>query len=478
VTVLTFIKYLSSLLATVALYLALSGFSRVLRPGAIVLACFVWIASSLHAPFRPSTSLSMFTFAIMLFGIDCILLCRRRQGVFGFCLFGALAASLRPEYFLPLAFMILIWLGGALRTGCGKITSRFGWPLYGVYGGAACFALAGGALLCAHPPAALREKAKALDHYALFAFGQCYAEFYRGEHPQEVFSSMTEYRGLIDKTFHHPTSFVAAVSNNTFEAMRYFTLNAGLNLVRDLPHALLGRFREETAAPHRGVLYWMMRVLLLCGALAGVARWRRAGWKGRRADGQNSLRRRFFLLGLLLIPSAVALVLVIGTPRYYLGCVPLFYLGVAYCADSLLGLLKDPDYEPLLVGLAFIFLCAPNFLMPRPNYEFDAVRLVASRVKQFPVVAALWAEPDTVIALYGKARPLNISDGIHRADIENKEVDILLVNEGFRKTKTWTDDREFFVNFERRPEGCGFTKARGIPAGDFDIYYRPNPQRH
>src|SRR5476649_1750722 len=47
VSALTFVKYFSSLLATVALYLGLSSFSKSLRQSAIVFACMVWIASSL-----------------------------------------------------------------------------------------------------------------------------------------------------------------------------------------------------------------------------------------------------------------------------------------------------------------------------------------------------------------------------------------------------------------------------------------------
>jgi hypothetical protein len=67
VAALTVMKYLSSLLATISLYLALNCFSVSLRRGAVVFACLVWIASSLDAPYLQSTSLSLFSLAVMFF---------------------------------------------------------------------------------------------------------------------------------------------------------------------------------------------------------------------------------------------------------------------------------------------------------------------------------------------------------------------------------------------------------------------------
>jgi hypothetical protein len=114
-------------------------------------------------------------------------------------------------------------------------------------------------------------------------------------------------------------------------------------------------------------------------------------------------------------------------------------------------------------------------MVPRPNYELDAVRHVAPCVKDYPTVGAWWANPDTVLGLYGKASPFSISDGIHQTDIENGKIDILLIDGNFRGTKTWADQRDFFEQFERQPETFGYKKAAGIPTGRFDIYYKPRP---
>lgn len=250
-----------------------------------------------------------------------------------------------------------------------------------------------------------------------------------------------------------------------------------------MPGALLDSYREQPGHHHRNVLYWLVRIVLFSGAFIAALRLCRFGWK--RDDfscgsifasmRRNSTRRKLFLLLLLLSTSSLAVVLLVGTPRYFLGWTPLFYLGVAFCADSLLRAFSLIRYESLLVALSFVCFCAPNYMVPRPNYEFDAVRHVAPYVKDYPTVGAWWAYPDTILALCGKATAIGISKGIYPADIVSGKIDILMIDANFRSTKTWADQRVFFEHFERQPETFGYKKAAGIPTGRFDIYYKPKP---
>src|SRR5665213_2744248 len=393
VTALTFVKYLSSLLATVALYFALSSFSKHLRKSAIIFACLVWIASSLDAPILQSTSLSLFTFAIMLFGIDCLLFSESIAGLFGFYFFGIMAALLRPEYFLPvvlLTFILMVW---TFWSGSKTLKNRFGWSRFWTLGGVLCVALAGGLALWRNPPAPVLKELNGLDQYALLGLGQCYADFYHREHPDQIFSPMTEYRDILDRKFNKPDGFFAAIRNNPLEILRYFTLNARHNFLHSAPNALLGNYRESEEHHRGGYVWWLVRIIIIAGGLAGVARLCRINWKHKfsfdsipSSVGQNSTGHKLFLLLLLLSTSSVAILLLVGTPRYYLCCVPLFYLGVAFCADSLLRAFNLFRYENLLVALSLVCLCAPNYLVPRPNYEFDAVRHVAPYVKDYPTV--------------------------------------------------------------------------------------------
>ena len=483
VMAMTFLKYVSSLLATVALCLTLKCFAGVLRQSAIIFACLVWIASSFNAPFRQSTSLSLFTFAVMLFGIYCLLRKESIPALLGFYVLGLLAASMRPEYFLPVFLITFMLLGQVVWRGAQAFQSRFGLSRYWICGGALLLGVVGGMALLMNPPKAIANKAAFLDSYALLGLGQSYADFYHREHPKEVFSPLTEYQPLLDRTFNKPKGFLEAIRNNTGEAIRYFTINAGRNLFQYLPRSLLGHYREQSEKRVHGWLYWTVRGILLVGGLLGVMRLYQARWIWndflskipQRLARADSIGRKLLFIFVLLATSSAAIILLIGAPRYFLPWIPLFYLGVAYCADSLLKVFSLSRFETLLVASACICFCRPNFLVPRPNFEMDALRQVAPSVKEHPRVAAWWAEPDVVIGLCGKAEPINVWDGIQRVDIENGRIDILMIDTHLRATHVWNVQRDFFERFERQPEGCGFKKLIGYPSGSFDVYYRPKP---
>ena len=93
----------------------------------------------------------------------------------------------------------------------------------------------------------------------------------------------------------------------------------------------------------------------------------------------------------------------------------------------------------------------------------------------FKSIAAWWAGPYVVLGLGTKAESVQSAHGIHASDIENKQVDILLIDPAFRITAAWAKDRQFFESFEREPQRFGFNKLTGYDTGDFSIYYQPKP---
>ncbi len=520
VQALTWLKYLSSLLATVSVYLALRCFSDVLRTGAILIACFVWIASSLNAPFLQSTSLSLFTFAVMLFAICCLLRGTSLLSLAGFFVLGWVAASLRPEYYVSLVLVAVVLLGVAIRHAAKRIEARFDIRPYWTGGFAATLLIAGGAALWLNPGVFAPQRAQ-LGRYAFFGFSQCYADFYHCTHPEEAFSPMTEYRAIVDRMFRKPSGLWEAVKNNPREAMRYFSYNTADNLRRHAPQALLGNYREYSEEKGSRHLGRGIRWLLIPGALLGGIRlyraWRRgrepggrafallarifhADCRRRRQEAKPTLTpsdspphvgayrsRRIGLLFVLAAASLPATVLLVGTPRYFLPWVPLFYLAVAFCVDSLLragdwrGTSCPQSASPAFPGafqiaavlVSAIVLCRPNYLVPRPNYEIDSLHRLKDCVQAPPRIAAWWADPAVVLGFHGQAISTSVRDGIHQADIENRQIDILVIDWNLRSTKCWADQREFFENFERQPERYGYKKLTGGPTGRFDFYYLP-----
>lgn len=480
---LTFVKYLSSLLATIALCLTLNCFTPLLRRSGIMFACFVWIASSLNAPFLQSSSLSLFTFAIMLLGVNCLLRSESLPGLVGFYVLGVAAALMRPEYYLPVVLVSLPVAGVLIYRVSSAVESRYGLARYWSCGLALLLFVGGGVAIMRNPPAALEKKLASIDQYALFGFGQCYADFYRRSHPEEIFDPMTEYETILNRNFGEPESLVSAIKNNPGEALNYFFRNTAGNLFHYFPRAMFERFRDQSEEVDKRFSRLVHNFYFLAGvALAFRLFQRRVIFSGliqKLKAGlarPRSLTRKLLLLLVLVSTSSVAIIMLVGTPRYFLPWVPLFYLGVAYSANALFSLFRMVRFEAWLLPVAGLFYCRPNYLKARPNYEMDAVQQVGVHVRDRPRIAAWWADPNVALGFGGNAVAVNSSDGINQADIENGHIDILMVDGNLRGTRTWTSQKEFFGSFEEQPEKYGFKKLVDHPSGRFDVYYRPDDQ--
>ena len=105
-----------------------------------------------------------------------------------------------------------------------------------------------------------------MDSYLLFGFGQCYAAFYKGEHPEAALDPMTEYRELFDEKFGRPTTFLGAIRNNPREAFRYFARNTLHNL-RLIRLVMLETRQKE--GPKSELIDRVPKLFLLTGLLTG-----------------------------------------------------------------------------------------------------------------------------------------------------------------------------------------------------------------
>ena len=467
----TLLKYLSSLLATVAMYLTLSRFAAFLRPGAIILATLAWISCSLDAPYLQSTWYSLFTFGVMLFGVHFLLRRESPGNLIAFFCLGFLAASMRPEYYLPVVLITLILLGTWIGMLRGK--SRLWIP-----GGLLLLAIAGTAIISARPPAWVARKVSLCNSYLLFGFGQCYADYYHRTHPWETFSPMTEYKEILATQFGNPSTLGEAIKHNPKDALGYFWHNSLGNLGA-IPGVLLN-FRDNREIPSPGAPCWTVIAILATGGLLGFFRLyqNRGKWKDALENTAGSLAipnsavRKILFLVMLAAASMVSILVLVGTPRYFITIAPLFYLALAFCADLILKSFRLVRYEPLIIAAACIVFCSPNYLVPRPNHEFDAIRCVIPYVRTNPLIAAWWADPDVAFGFRGNARAISTGNPLLQEEVTNGSVDILMIDGNFRSTKVWADHRDYYEDLERQPEKFGFKKLTGVNAGRFDIYYR------
>ena len=188
----------------------------------------------------------------------------------------------------------------------------------------------------------------------------------------------TEYRELFDEKFGRPTTFLGAIRNNPREAFRYFALNTLHNL-RVFPGAMLKTRQKE--GPKSKLIDRVPKLFLLtCLLTRGTLLTRRifvAGRGPKRTPWKESVRRfqhehwdllwQIMLVAMFATASSVAIIFFIVAPRYWISCVPLVYLIVAACFDSLLRLEFLRKRPWLLWMPALILFCRPLFLASGPT---------------------------------------------------------------------------------------------------------------
>jgi len=482
----TLMRMLTSVLSSVGVYLVLSCFSKYLGRGAILFATFAWTASCLNAPVIQSTSLSAFTFGITVIGVYFLLRLWSVTGAIVFYLCCLTAASMRPEYTAPAVLVTGLFFVIGLLKATTFLEHAFGIPRWRSRLVCVLVPAIVVMIMLIRPSHKMRDKMQYADSYMLFGFSQCYAAFYQREHPEKIFSPMTEYAWLMKRDFGDPKRFVDALRNNPRGAARYFFCNS-LENVKNIPRGLLivrdyglGRFDKP--------LYNLMVKVLLAGGLLGLWRFYRRcselgvekkvrGWRTVDAFFREDplLGWRLLVLVLLACASSVSIFLLVGSPRYWITMVPGLYLALAFTMDSLLRMLKLTRFEPLVVALSLIAFCSPNFILPQPNYEYRAVQHIAPLLKKHPVIGAWWARPDCVFGLNDDAKDISINNGIKTEDIAAGKFDVLMIDDNFRHTDTWVQQHVFFEDLENDPAKYGFKKVDDMPTGRFDVLYRPKP---
>ena len=465
-----------SLFTTLALLYVLAAFHAYFRRSAVLLACAVWLVSHCNTPIVQASNLSPFSFGIAALGLGWLLRRRSWSGFAGFALAIAVAAKLRPEYAEPalliggVVAVTLLW-----HSAQGRMRPAIFWSL--------CAALP---LLAAVLIAPTFRAGSAMDRYLLLGLGQCYATFYKTEHPEAVFQPMTEYQQLLDATFDHPDSFSAALRHNPREAFRYFALNTLTNLSRLLPTMLSTR---DTRVPASLLTGRRIHVLLLMGTLlAGgmlLARrivmevrspvpqqWKEALRRARTEHGE--LMWKLLLVVLFASASSVAIILLVPVARYWITCAPLLFLTVAACFDSLLRLRFLENRSWLLCAPALALLCRPLFLGmgPNENYEVHALRSIVPLLAERPVLAGIWTEPFQAYAFRGKAIAVNAWDDLSAAGVKNGRYDVLIVDPLLRSSRAWQENQSAFEEFEADPGRHGYAKVTGSFTGPNSIYYR------
>ena len=415
-------RAVASVASTLGLFSVLRAF-RNLRWTAIVTSCLVWSCSSLCTPPTQNGNVCLFSLALMLPALGCVL---RRPNALNLIVFSIAAfwtSQIRPEYLAP---MIALPIGGIVLH---VLRRRRPWEQQNPRTTAVtkrwAIALALGALVVSVPLAAqFRAPTKMrFNDYLLLGLGQCYAQYYHERHPNDLFGPMTEYQPLLDRVFDHPRSFTEAAANNPRELGRYLASNGALNLSK-IPRAMLSNRNK--------VYNVIILILLFLGGGLGI----RAALSRRRQDGVPLWAQvstddawRVLLLVLFTSASSCAIVLLVPVPRYWITWAPLFYVALAWCVQNMLDVWSRGLPEKAVLPLAIAVFGFPVFVGVKPNRGLiESIRVAESGVDHPPVVGGVWILPVSTFAFRDHAVSTGLDSGLTIEELRSGRCDVLVMD--------------------------------------------------
>ncbi len=438
-------RFLSALFSTLGLYYVLRGFPNLNRL-AITLASLWWATTHLCTPYIQSGNSNLFALALVLPGLGLLVRKVSLPRLIVFVTLCLLASHVRSEYLAPLILITSYGLYLLVRKKKQEKQTGTSWLSKSTV--MACLALlaTGVYLQTAKNMAADRSS----DQYLLQGLGQCWGNYYRKKHPEQVFDPYTEYQPVLNRVFGNPTGFFDAITNNPREAFTYFLINGASNMTQVVPGML------ET--PSRLKFYLLFAILAGCLIVKLLKSWPQLKGSGRWHFLYEELgwSQPVNFLVLLTTASSVAIILLIPDRRYWISCAPLVYYGVALIFTWSLASLQDsPWRRPALAGL-ILLICFPLlWLKPGNQRLINAMRQAGQHYLPQPVVAGNFALPYVTFAFQGKAKAINLSHGISWDNLSNQKYDIFIAD-GLSATTFWQQQKDELDSFIQNPDQYGF----------------------
>ncbi len=458
----------ASVASTLGLFWVLRAF-RNLRWTAIVISCLVWSCSSLCTPPTQNGNVCLFSLALMLPALGCVLRRPNSLNLIVFSIASFWTSQVRPEYLAP---MIALPIGGIVfhvlrrrrlqeqvNQGTTTVTRRWAITL-------AVGTLVGSIPLAAH----FREPTKTrFNDYLLLGLGQCYAAFYHERHPKDLFMPFTEYQPILDRVFGHPRSLTEAAANNPRELGRYLAVNGAINFTK-IPRVMFSNRNKIYNA--------IILTLLFLGGGLGI----RTALL-RRQDGvplcsQVSTDDAWRVLLLLLFASAssCAIVLLIPLARYWITWAPFFYLALAWCVHNILDIWSRRLPEKSVLPLAIAVFGFPVFFGVKSNRGLiDSIRVAESGVDHPPVVAGVWSLPISTFAFRDHAVSTYLGAGLTIDELRGGRCDVLVMD-GLMETQFGVENRAFLMQLTTFPMKTGYRLLPEVAQYGQTIYVRsPEP---
>jgi hypothetical protein len=468
-----YVRFITSLLSVIGLYLLLSSLNWVSPLGAYSMA-LLWNLNLLNTPLIHDGNVCLFAFALACFaGYFWIANVGKSARLFSLVIL-LIVIGIRPEYALLLFLLgfqgAARWLKQLRNEGWSKkrklqLTMALGVVLIPI----GMFAVS------VHARNYVSNLFSYLDGYLFLGLQQCYTYFSVTRDAGLHLEPMTEFDSVMNKKFPGASGFLVAVLINPGEVAQYFFFNCISNLLHLyyllpthsvlLPTTLAGNGSAGLIAKKEtlgySVLWIEQLVIFSCIAFGGI-------WLlTRRILDINKRRIRIddkaiFILSMAAV-SLTALFLLYPTPRYWITMIPLLFWGPAaltskYCISV--------NYRSMIIlsfAMSFVFV-NPVFtssLNSSINKDKDialALRDTISTLEKTPI-KALGVFPDILLpfVIPGRWESTNNMDirskgSSYEALVKSKEYDLVIIDGWLMKTQQYKREQDFFVNMLKNPE--------------------------
>ncbi|MEO6052657.1 MAG: hypothetical protein ABIP97_01470, partial [Chthoniobacterales bacterium] len=330
------VRFVNTLLSSLALYYLLTGFKTWLKQAALLASTLVWISSYLCSPLTQMGNVSLFAATLSMFGFGIAL---RNPGIARglLALFVvALGASVRKELWLGWMLLAgLLLLRNCMDLRSGKIAGRH--LLVFIISVAV---LLGVATVARHHSEKTLQLSDPNQH-AMLAFRQSYGAYAKRANVETSFDAMTEFGPVYERAFGKANTLIEVLKANPREALTYFLHNS-LNNLRNLPGCFLstresGRSESLLNRPQTILLGLYLFAGGLLVVLTLLQNLKAHHWKIAQSvqsiPDSCDLLWRVLLLIALACSSTVAFIMVVFVSRHYLPVAPLVFLLVALCID-------------------------------------------------------------------------------------------------------------------------------------------------
>jgi len=447
-------RFACSLFSVICMAIFLRGFPRVSRDWAILTVCAFWACCRLNIPYVQFGNVNVFALNIILPSL--ILLVRRNSLPRSFffltsCLW---AAQCRIEYWAPFVLYSAYILWGMVirrRRELIQVDRR------SILSSCVLLTLLTVSFVTV---IARRDRSVDFDRYLLLGLNQCYTSLHAKFHPELKISTMLEYSELTDEVFGRPEGFSDAFRYNPKEVIKYLVLNGTINSVILVPGLLRHRslFVPEVFGKRGEIVQIACFLVLFCiGTLLRI-RGLPKGWLSRLREVDTVCGPVPAVLLCLAAAASVSLVLHIPDPRYWMSCIPVLFLWIAWSVDGLFGWLGCRRGQGAVAAMALLWFMHPIFPGEPTNQELMR-RIRALKPSSGPaVIAGLHPLAYGTYAFVTDYEAVTVKE-FSVAHLQAGRYDFVVVDSYFRNSSFWARESGAMDSFEREPTAFGYREV-------------------